>query len=79
MVVLVIGLPLFRLLWPLALLNAWGRRGRRVGDPRGDYFVGTVVKALLRQALVVEWRVLREARYGRGTSWCVIASRRESR
>ncbi len=65
--------PLFRLLWPLARLRARIRTGRPVTDPAAEYATGWLTNILLRHALALEWTLLRRRRYGRGTSWCVVA------
>ena len=70
--------PLFRSLWPLMLIATRIRRGQRVTDPTAEYSVGRMANAILRFILALEWRILGQAARGRGTSWCVVARRRDS-
>lgn len=71
-------MPLFRLLWPLAWVRARLPRGRKeVECPEREYGVVPLGNALLRWMLVLESRLGGRSARGRGTSWCLVARRRD--
>lgn len=65
--------PLFRTLWPLALISARLRRNRRVTDAAAEFSVGPLANRLLRVALGLEWRMMGRSPFGRGTSLLAVA------
>jgi SAM-dependent methyltransferase len=66
-------LPLFRILWPLARVNALFGRQQDVADAGREYRVAGIWNVLLRGALAVEQRLFRASERGTGTSWLAIA------
>jgi SAM-dependent methyltransferase len=71
-------LPLFRLLWPLAWVRARLPRGRgEVESPGSEYGASALTNALLRSLLLLEVRLFGRTSWGRGTSLCLVARRRE--
>jgi SAM-dependent methyltransferase len=65
--------PLFRVLWPLAWVNARWKRGSEVRSVEGSYSVRSWLNSLLRALIRLEWLLLRRVRSGRGTSWLLVA------
>jgi len=66
-------LPLFRILWPLARVNALLGRQHDVTDASQEYRVAGIWNALLRVALAFERSLFRATEHGTGTSWLAIA------
>jgi SAM-dependent methyltransferase len=66
-------LPLFRILWPMARVNALLGRRREVTDAGQEYRVAGIWNALLRVALLLERSLFRSSERGGGTSWLAIA------
>jgi SAM-dependent methyltransferase len=66
-------LPLFRILWPLARVNALLGRRQDVTDAGQEYRVAGIWNALLRVTLAAERRLFRRSARGTGTSWLAIA------
>jgi SAM-dependent methyltransferase len=66
-------LPLFRILWPLARINALFDRQQDVTDAGHEYRVAAMWNRLLRGALAVEQRLFRSSERGTGTSWLAVA------
>jgi SAM-dependent methyltransferase len=66
-------LPLFRILWPLARVNALLGRHQEVSDAGHEYRVAGFWNALLRGALALEQLLFRSSERGIGTSWLAVA------
>ncbi|HYV41448.1 MAG TPA: class I SAM-dependent methyltransferase [Thermoanaerobaculia bacterium] len=66
-------LPLFRILWPLARIQALFGRRQEVADPEREYRVTGIWNHLLRAALAVERRLSGASERGIGTSWLAVA------
>jgi SAM-dependent methyltransferase len=66
-------LPLFRILWPMARVNALLGRRQEVTDAGQEYRVAGIWNALLRGALALERSLFRSSERGTGTSWLAIA------
>ena len=65
--------PLFRLLWPLARVQAILERNHDVTDPAREYGVSPLVNRLLSAALRVERKLLGASDRIGGTSWLATA------
>jgi SAM-dependent methyltransferase len=72
-------LPLFRILWPMARVNALLGRRQEVTDAAQEYRVAGIWNALLRVALAMERSLFRSSDRGTGTSWLAIARTPASR
>ncbi len=66
-------LPLFRILWPPARVQALFGRRQEVADPERDYRVAGIWNRLLRGALALERRLCAASEQGIGTSWLAVA------
>ena len=66
-------LPLFRLLWPLARIQAVLQRKQDVTDPAREYRVPSLFNRLLALALSAERRLLGPSSHIGGTSWLAAA------
>ena len=66
-------LPLFRILWPLARLQALLGGQEEVTAPEREYRVAGIWNRLLRSALGLERFLFRSSERGTGTSWLAIA------
>ncbi len=66
-------LPLFRILWPLARLQALLGGRREVTDPEREYRVAGIWNRLLRSSLDLERSLFRSSERGSGTSWLAVA------
>ena len=66
-------LPLFRVLWPLARVNALVARHREVENAGQEYRVAKIWNAALRGALALERSLFRSSARGSGTSWLAVA------
>jgi SAM-dependent methyltransferase len=65
--------PLFRLLVPLAWLNARFLGKKTVTKPASDFSVGPMANWLLHRLLAMERIIFGRSPWGRGTSWVVVA------
>jgi SAM-dependent methyltransferase len=66
-------LPLFRILWPMARVNALLGKRQEVTDAGQEYRVARIWNALLRGALALERSLFRSSERGTGTSWLAVA------